>query len=156
MQTARRPMPERAGPDSPMPPGPAVTLTATTSIQVMAALAALSMPAIAPAIAAATGQPASMVGTYISLVYLGSAAAALASGPLVPAAGALRLSQLSLVLCALALLVVARATLPALAISARVLGLGYGPITAASSHIVARSARPGRLACTFSGKQTGV
>src|SRR5882762_11105107 len=101
MPTAHRGLPERAGPTGPTLPGPAVTLAATTAIQVMAALAALSVPAIAPAIAAATGQPASMVGTYISLVYLGSAAAALASGPLVPAAGALRLSQLSLVLCAL-------------------------------------------------------
>src|SRR5258706_2259237 len=137
-------------------PGAVVTLVATTAIQVMAALAALSVPAIAPAIAAATGQPASMVGTYISLVYLGSAAAALASGPLVPAAGALRLSQLSLVLCALALLVVARATLPALAISALVFGLGYGPITPASIHMLALSAHPNRIALTFSVKQTGV
>ncbi|TMH75318.1 MAG: MFS transporter [Betaproteobacteria bacterium] len=156
MPTAHRGLPERAGPTGPTLPGPAVTLAATTAIQVMAALAALSVPAIAPAIAAATAQPASMVGTYISLVYLGSAAAALASGPLVPAAGALRLSQLSLVLCALALLVVARATLPALAISALVLGLGYGPITPASSHMLARSAHPDRIALTFSVKQTGV
>src|SRR6266446_8596019 len=76
MPTAHRGLPERAGPTGPTLPGPAVTLAATTAIQVMAALAALSVPAIAPAIAAATAQPASMVGTYISLVYLGSAAAA--------------------------------------------------------------------------------
>src|SRR5258708_16720108 len=155
MPTAHR-GPERAGPTGPTRPGPAIALAGTTAIQVMAALAALSVPAIAPAIAAATAQPASMVGPYISLVYLGSAAAALASGPLVPAAGALRLSQLSLVLCALALALVSWATLPALAISALVLGLGYGPITPASSHMLARSAHPERIALTFSVKQTGV
>src|SRR5437667_177690 len=74
MPTAHRGLPERAGPTGPTLPGPAVTLAATTAIQVMAALAALSVPAIAPAIAAATGPPASQVGTYISLVYLCAAA----------------------------------------------------------------------------------
>jgi MFS family permease len=139
-----------------MLPGPAVTLAATTLIQVMAALAALSVPAIAPAVAAATGQPASMIGTYVSLVYAGSAAAALVSGPLVAALGALRLSQLSLVLCALALALGSRGSVAALAISAVALGLGYGPITPASSHMLARATHPERIAFTFSLKQTGV
>jgi MFS family permease len=149
-------MPERAGHESAMTPGPAVTLTATTSVQVMAALAALSVPAIAPAVAAATGQPASMVGTYVSLLYVGSAVAALVSGSLVSMFGALRLSQLCLVLCALAMALGTRATLPALALSAFALGLGYGPITPASSHVLARSTPPDRIALTFSVKQTGV
>ncbi len=137
-------------------PGAVVTLVATTAIQVMTALAALSVPAIAPAVAAAAGEPASMVGTYISLVYLGSAAAALLSGPQVARLGALRLSQAGLVLCALALVLGMTATSPALAISALVLGLGYGPITPASSHMLARSTDPHRIALTFSVKQTGV
>src|SRR6185369_2232163 len=44
----------------------------------------------------------------------------------------------------------------ALAIAPVILGLGYGPITPASSHILARTAHPSRLALTFSIKQTGV
>jgi len=122
----------------------------------MTALAALSVPAIAPAVAAAIGEPASMVGSYISLVYVGSAAAALFSGPLVPQLGAMRLSQLGLMLCALALALGLTASAPMLAISALVLGLGYGPITPASSHLLARSTEPHRIALTFSVKQTGV
>jgi MFS family permease len=156
MQTAGRPTPERAVPASAALPSPALTLAATTAIQVMAALAALSVPAVAPAVAASIGQPASMIGTYVSLVYLGSAVAALASGLLVPAFGALRLSQLSLALCALALVLGSNATAVALAISAVVLGLGYGPVTPASSHLLARSVDPDRIALTFSVKQTGV
>ena len=139
-----------------MQPSPAVTLVATTSIQMMVALAALSVPSIAPAVAAATAQPTSMVGAYISLVYVGSAGAALISGSLVQAAGALRLSQLALVLCALGLVLGLSATTPALAISAIALGLGYGPITPASSHLLARSTPADRIALTFSVKQTGV
>jgi MFS family permease len=156
MQAARRPTPGRAAPPSAPLPSPAVTLAATTAIQVMTALAALSVPAIAPVVAAATGQPASMVGTYVSLVYLGSAGAALASGLLVPALGALRLSQLSLLVCALALVLGSNGATGALAVSAIVLGLGYGPITPASSHMLARSVQPDRIALTFSVKQTGV
>src|SRR5258707_9439620 len=110
-----------------MQPSPAITLVATTTIQVMVAMAALSVPSIAPAVAAATAEPTSMVGAYISLVYVGSAAAALVSGSLVQAAGALRLSQLALTLCALALALGLSGTTPALAISAIALGLGYGP-----------------------------
>lgn len=155
MQTDRRALPE-AGSAQAVLPGPAVTLAATTAIQVMTALAALSVPAIAPAVAAASGQPASMVGSYISLMYLGSAAAALVSGSLVPALGAMRLSQLALALCALALGLALNATVAALAFSAIVLGLGYGPITPASSHLLARSTPMERIALTFSVKQTGV
>jgi MFS family permease len=155
MQTDRRALSDGC-PAPAMLPGPALTLAATTAIQVMTALAALSVPAIAPAVAAATGHPASTVGIYISLVYVGSAAAALVSGSLVPAFGALRLSQVSLALCALALGLGLNATVPALALSALVLGLGYGPITPASSHLLARSTRPDRIALTFSVKQTGV
>jgi MFS family permease len=97
-----------------------------------------------------------MVGAYVSLVYVGSASAALISGSLVPVFGALRLSQLALIVCAVALALGLHATVPALALSAVALGLGYGPITPASSHILARSAPAERIALTFSVKQTGV
>ena len=156
MQSARPGPPEPAGTTRLTLPGPAITLAATTAIQVMSALAALSVPSIAPAVAAAAGRPASMVGTYISLVYLGSAAAALISGSLVSSIGALRVSQLSLVLSALGMVLGLEGTAPALAASAVLLGLGYGPITPASSHMLARSTRPDRIGLTFSIKQTGV
>src|SRR5206468_9842874 len=43
-----------------------------------------------------------------------------------------------------------------LAVAPLVLGLGYGPITPASSHVLVRTAPPSRMALTFSIKQTGV
>src|SRR5207237_10034945 len=50
---------------------------------------------------------------------------------------------------------------PALAVALLVLaplviGAGYGPITPASSHVLARTTPPSRMALTFSIKQTGV
>jgi len=46
--------------------------------------------------------------------------------------------------------------LPLLVVAPVVIGLGYGPITPASSQILARTAPPSRMALTFSIKQTGV
>jgi MFS family permease len=43
-----------------------------------------------------------------------------------------------------------------LIVAALVIGAGYGPITPASSHLLIRTARPEKLALTFSIKQTGV
>jgi MFS family permease len=76
--------------------------------------------------------------------------------------GAIRVSQACVMLCATGVLMVAGGTmLPgtavlALAVAPLVIGLGYGPITPASSHVLARTAPPSRMALTFSIKQTGV
>jgi MFS family permease len=43
-----------------------------------------------------------------------------------------------------------------LILSALCIGVGYGPITPASSHVLIRTAKPSDLALTFSIKQTGV
>lgn len=129
----------------------------------MAACAALAIPSIAPVVAAELAVPASYVGTYLSLLYAGASTAALAGGGVVLRYGAIRLSQACLVLSAAGLLLalVAGADAPALglaavAVSALVIGLGYGPITPASSHVLARTASRENMALTFSIKQTGV
>lgn len=138
-------------------------LVATTAIQALAACAALAIPAIAPVIAERLGVPASMIGTYIALLYTGAATAALAGGGIVLRYGALRLSQACLFVCGLGLLAtlllgfdLGAVALLAIAASALLIGLGYGPITPASSHVLARTAPPERMALTFSIKQTGV
>ena len=41
-------------------------------------------------------------------------------------------------------------------LAAIIIGLGYGPITPASSHVLVRTAPPAKVALTFSIKQTGV
>ncbi len=134
----------------------AAALVATTAIQLAASAALLTIPAIAPLIAADLQVQTSQVGTSLSLVYVGAASAALLGGALVLRIGALRLSQLSLLVCALGLLLGLVPALAVVALAAVVLGCGYGPITPASSHVVARTASPARLGLTFSIKQTGV
>ena len=138
-------------------------LIATTAIQAAAACAALTVPSIAPVIAARLDVPASMIGTYISLLYMGASTAALAGGGVVLRYGALRLSQACLVACAagLALTLVLGADagvlgLITMALAALVVGVGYGPITPASSHVLAKTTPRERMALVFSIKQTGV
>jgi MFS family permease len=138
-------------------------LVATTAIQSAAACAALTVPSIAPVIAAQADVPASTVGTYISLLYAGASTAALAGGGVVLRFGAMRLSQLCLLACAagLALTLVLGVTggllgLASIALAAVIVGIGYGPITPASSHVLVKTTPPERMALMFSIKQTGV
>src|SRR4029079_18591922 len=68
-------------------------------------------------------------------------------------------SQACVLLCALGVcsIAAAPATTPLLLVLAAIIvGLGYGPITPASSHLLQRTESPSRLALTFSIKQTGV
>ena len=134
----------------------ASALLATTAIQAAASAAVLTLPAVAPLVAADLRLPTSLVGTYLSLVYVGAAAAALVGGAAVLRLGALRLSQLGLFACALGLLLGLVPLTVVVALSAVVLGIGYGPITPASSHLLARTTSPARMGITFSIKQTGV
>ena len=138
------------------PTSSAVVLAATTAVQVAAALAVLTLPAVAPVVASDFGVPASTVGTYISLVYVGAALAALLAGSAVLRLGALRLSQIALLLCAAGLLLGLAPLLWLAGAAAIVLGLGYGPVTPASSHLLTQTVSAANRNLVFSIKQTGV
>jgi MFS family permease len=137
--------------------GPWAVLAITLAIQALVSLAVLATPAMAPAVAAALHAPASLVGAYVAIVYVGAMVASLVSGPLVIRYGAMRVSQVGLLSCALGLLVLAlSSSLGAAVAGALLVGVGYGPITPASSHLLAKSTPPHRAALMFSIKQTGV
>lgn len=138
-----------------------VALVATLSIQIYTSLAATATAVLAPMIAPAFGVSPKLVGVFVGLVYAGSMAAGLAAGGMIGRFGAIRVSQACVLLCAagLALLPVAAPWPLAIALAglaAVIVGLGYGPITPASSQVLARTAPPSRMALTFSIKQTGV
>src|SRR5512135_3273412 len=59
-------------------------------------------------------------------------------------------------MCASGLVLLTVGSMPLLLASALVLGLGYGPITPASSHILAKTTPPHMMSFVFSVKQTGV
>ncbi|HEX4885916.1 MAG TPA: MFS transporter [Casimicrobiaceae bacterium] len=151
-----------AADDDARTPGRArAALAATLAIQVYTSLAATAVSVLATEIAPAFGVSTKLVGVFIGIMYVGSMAASLAAGGFIGRFGAIRVSQACVLLSALglALLPLAAPWTGALLlamVAPLVIGLGYGPITPASSQVLARTAPPSRMALTFSIKQTGV
>ncbi len=131
-------------------------LAATLAIQALVAMATITVPVLAPAASDELHLSAGLIGLYVSLVYLGSMVSSAASADLIRRIGAIRFSQYCLVMCAVGLALLTFGTMPALIASALVLGLGYGPVTPASSHILAKTTPPHMMSFVFSVKQTGV
>jgi MFS family permease len=131
-------------------------LLATLFIQAMVAMALLTLPVMAPVAAKDLGVSPAMVGFYVSITYAGAMFASLTSGTTVSRFGPIRVSQLGLFICAVGLCLCASAWLPMVALGALLIGLGYGPITPASSQILARTTLPEQMGLVFSIKQTGV
>lgn len=138
-------------------PGTWGVLATTLAIQALVSMSVLAVPAMAPALATAVGASPAWIGIYIAILYVGAMLASMVSGPLVVRRGAIRVSQLGLLACALGLAVLALwPTLPGAALAAGLIGLGYGPITPASSHLLAKTTPAHRVGLVFSVKQTGV
>jgi len=131
-------------------------LTVTLAIQAMVSMALLTLPVMAPVVAAALGVSSAYVGVYIALVYVGAIVASLAAGTAVARFGAIRISQAGLLACALGLALCAVKSVPVIALGALLIGFGYGPVTPASSHLLARTTPARSLSLVFSLKQTGV
>lgn len=136
-----------------------VALSATLAIQIYTSVAASAPAVLAPVLAADLGIAPRWIGVFVGLLYIGAMLGSLACGEFIARFGAIRVSQASVLTCAfgiafMALLPGSAALL--LILSAIVMGLGYGPITAASSEVLARTTPPERMAVTFSIKQTGV
>jgi predicted MFS family arabinose efflux permease len=133
-----------------------LALIATLAIQALVSMTVLTPPVLAALAAPDVGVASERIGLFTALVYAGAIVSSAGSGALLARTGPLRLSQWCLGLCALGMSVATLASLPAVALGAVLMGLGYGPVTPASSHILIRQTAPQRRALVFSLKQTGV
>ncbi len=131
-------------------------LLVTIAIQVMTSLAMMTVPVLAPTAAADIGLSATYVGLFVGIVYLGAMISSLVGGTLVLRFGAIRVSQACLLICATGLAIAMLALPAAMAAAAFLIGCGYGPITPASSHVLAKSTPRHLMGLVFSIKQTGV
>ena len=133
-----------------------IALVSLTLVQVIATLAFNQASVLAPAAAPELGVDATDVAYYVSLVYLAAMISTLGGGAISRRTGPVRFIQIGLVIAAAGSFIFAAGGLAIVAVSAFVVGLGSGPLTVASSHILARVS-PRRLAnVTFSLKQSGV
>lgn len=133
-----------------------VPLATTLAIQAFVSMAAVAVPILAPAIAADLGVAPTELGVFVGLIFLAAMASSASSGDLILRFGAIRTSQVCLVLSALGLAAAAWAWLPLFALGAVLIGMAYGPLNPASSHILARTTPRSLMSLTFSLKQTGV
>jgi MFS family permease len=98
----------------------------------------------------------SAVGLYIALVYVAAMFASPLGAQVVRRLGAIRASQVALLVSAAGLALLALPSVAAGAVGALLIGLGYGPVTPASSQMLSRTTDPKNFALVFSIKQTGV
>lgn len=142
---------------SPSQKFPCVPLLIGLAVQTLVSMAAYSVPAAAPAIAADLGIAGESVGFFISMVYGVGVLSAVLSVSFIRRYGAVRVSQFIL-LAGIAMIAAAAfgGTVPALALAAMLLGLGYGATAPTSSQLLMKRT-PSRIRnLVFSIRQIGV
>lgn len=133
-----------------------LALAAMLAQQTCVTLGKQIVPVIGPAMTAAIGVEAEMVGLFVATTGIASTVGAVAAGAWIHRFGAMRVSQISLLMVGAGLAATTVGWIPAIALGAMILGFGTVLATPASSEILARYAPPGRSALVFSLKQTGV
>jgi MFS family permease len=131
-------------------------LAVTTVTQVLGTMASMALAAVAPRAAVDLGVSPALIGYQLGTVFCGTMLSALLGGGLVRRLGAARTVQLGLSLVAAGGGISALATLPALALGALVVGLGYGVVNPAASHLLSRAPSVRNMNLIFSIKQCGV
>jgi len=124
--------------------------------QALAYMSTLILPVAAPLMAVALGLDIALVGAYTAVMYVASMLSALSCGGFITRFGGLRVSQVSLLLMGLGLLLAVPGTPWALILSALLIGTGAAVSTPSSSEILARYSPPRQAPLIFSIKQTGV
>lgn len=139
---------------------PAISLTFLVSAllfgHIMATMALLVLPALAPEVAREYRIDAVLIGYFISLVGIGQLATLTWFGNLTHRYGGCRVNQMGhgLVAAGMALTLLPSPLL--LAAGALVVGLGYGLIGPSFAHLLMRFSPPQRRNFIFSLQQTGV
>ena len=123
--------------------------------QTSALMSLVTVPVLATEIAIETGIGASKVGLYTSLIFGAAMFSSAASGGLIQRLGPIRTNQIALVFSATALLLTLTANPWWLALSAVLIGAGYGPNTPSGSEVLGRVTPPRMRGLVFSIKQSG-
>lgn len=125
-------------------------------VQTLASMAALSLPAIAPAVGKTLGRSTALIGYQISLVYAGAMVTSLLGGTAVRRWGACRVSQASLSLSAVGMLLITIPSLFSIVLASVIIGLGYGLTNPSASHLLSQVTNATNRNAIFSIKQTAV
>ena len=131
-------------------------LALTLGSQAAGTMATMTLPAVAPEVAASYGVPSSLIGYQISLLAAAMLFSLVFGGNLSSRWGASRVHQVGLTLLAAGCLIATAPHVVFFFLSAIALGLGYGLLTPSASHLLMRFTPANRRNLLFSVKQTGV
>ena len=131
-------------------------LFAMTLVQVLATFAALTLAAIAPAVAEGVDVPVEFIGFQVAIIYTGASSISALSDFLLRRWGPARVSQISLALCGGGVALSALPSVPVMALGALLLGFGYGMTNPSATQILMRLTPNSARNFVFSVKQTGV
>ena len=132
-----------------------VPLAGMLFTQTSAVMSLVAVPVLATEIATETDIGASWVGVYTSLIFGAAMFTSAASGGIIHRLGPVRTNQMGLVFSATALLLALTANPWWLALSAVLIGAGYGPNTPSGSEVLGRVTPPRMRGLVFSIKQSG-
>lgn len=133
-----------------------VALLATLASQSLTSVAVFTPAVLASAASGDIGVPATAIGAFTALVYFLASLSAPIGGTFVARLGAVRVSQLAMVLTGGGLAVCALAHPAAVIAGAVLIGMGYGPITPASSVLLVERTPDRMRNLIMSIRQTGV
>lgn len=128
----------------------------TLSVQGIVAFGMVAFPVLLPAYAKELGVGAAFAGVATASVYAGAAATAYFLSARVRHVGSIRTCQLALLTVGTGLVFAASGGMLMLLLGALTLGLGYGPITAASSSLLTRTAPPSAYGIVFSVNRVSI
>ena len=132
------------------------SLAATFAVQTLASMSMFGVSVVAPVAAPAIGVSATLVGAFTAIAYGAGLVAGLIAGACADRYGAVRVCQATMLLSLVGCAALSLAHPVAALASAIFLGLAYGPVNPASTHILARVTPPQSRPLFFSIKQTGM
>lgn len=125
-------------------------------LQIFTAIALNSPSVIGPIMLLHFGMAPSLLGMFVAPILAGAMTSSLLAGTLVRRYGALRTSQGGALLMAAAMVLAASAQPALVLVAAALLGMGVGPLTPASTQLLAGVTPAHRLGLVFSLRQSGL
>ncbi len=131
-------------------------LLVTIYPQAVVSMLAMTPPIMANEIAASLGLSPEIAGFYVGLVYVGAIASSSFTASLITSCGPLRTSFVCVIAGGVGLALFALFNVIAALVATVLIGLAYGPLTPASSHVLARYRTQGGMNFLVSVRQTSV
>jgi MFS family permease len=135
---------------------PATRIVGCTLVhQLLVSALGAAVPVVMPELTRSAGLFEGLAGLYALMMYVGAVVATLAGEHVFRRFGAGRASALAVCVAAIGLVCVLPLSMSAFVIGALVIGLGYGPVSPASSHLMAGIVGHRSLNLIFSIRQAG-